>query len=452
MVPLAEAGGVDDPFDTSDAVTASPQSAGLCDSHIKGRELALTDVVQYSLCNNPQTRAAWATARNRAAQLGASKATLLPSLSLQGSASHAASATGSSHSTSNRQSGTLSASYLLYDFGGRAASIDNARALLAAANASGDATVQAVFLSAAQAYFSLMSARATVEADRAAETSAREGLAAAEARYKAGAATPADRLQAKTALSQAELTRIRAEGAMRNAFATLANVMGVQPTQPLTFAPPAEARPEIKLEEDVRTLIASAQQRRPDLAAAEAQIRASEAGVDAARADGRPQITIDASGADSRAAAAGSSYVNTRSGTIALNLSFPIFTGFSTAYRKRAAEAQLESSIASRDQLAQLVALQVWQAYQNLRTEGEALRAADDLLASARESEALSLGRYRAGVGTIIDLLTAQSALANARQQHVTALYNWHAARFTLAQSIGALDLTTLRQIRDSEQ
>ncbi|PIS19361.1 MAG: TolC family protein [Zetaproteobacteria bacterium CG12_big_fil_rev_8_21_14_0_65_55_1124] len=450
-LPVA-ASGLDDPFSTADKVARTPSDAGICDIRIEGKVLSLADIVQFSLCNNPQTRAAWASARSAAAQLGVSESSRLPTLSLSGAASHSASATGATHTVTNQQSASLSASYLLYDFGGREAGIDNALELLAAANASGNATLQTVFLNASSAYFSLMSARASVEASRASEAAARESLAAALARYQAGVATPADRLQAKTALAQSTLTRVTAEGTMYNALGTLANAMGVAPTVALEFSDPAPARPDIALEEDVGKLIAAAQEQRPDLAAAEARIRAANASIDSVYASGMPQLTVDATASDSRSAAAGGNYAKTGSGSIALNLSFPVFTGFRTTYQTRAAEAQLENSIATRDQLAQQVTLQVWQAYQNLRTQGQALRTADDLLASASESEAMSLGRYREGVGNILDLLSAQSAMANARQQHVTALYNWHAARFSLAQALGALDLTALQKIRRMEQ
>ncbi|OIO74096.1 MAG: transporter [Zetaproteobacteria bacterium CG1_02_53_45] len=448
----ASAAGLDDPFSVTAMVATSPADAGICNNRIEGRALTLADVVQISLCSNPQTRAAWASARAAAARLGSSRSSQLPSLSLGGTAEHNAAATGAVHSVSNRQSLSLSLSYLLYDFGGREAGIDNARALLAAANASGNATLQTLFLDAAQAYFALMSARASLDASRASETSAAEAQTAAQARYRVGAATKADHLQARTALSQASLIRIRAEGVMQNALGTLANVMGLEPTARLEFAEAPAARPDIRQEQDVAQLIDQAQQRRPDLAAADARIRAARADIVSARASGMPKLTLDASASDGRTAAAGAGYANTRNGSIALNIQFPIFTGFDTAYRTRAAQAQLENSMASRDQVARQVSLQVWQAYQNLRSEGQALRASEDLLASAAESEAMSLGRYREGVGNILDLLSAQSAMAGARQQHVTALYNWHAARFSLAQAIGALDLTALQMARSMEQ
>ena len=62
------------------------------------------------------------------------------------------------------------------------------------------------------------------------------------------------------------------------------------------------------------------------------------------------------------------------------------------------------------------------------------------MLASAEQSERVALGRYKAGVGTILDVLNAQSALAAARLQRIQAQLDWQVYRATLAQAIGALD------------
>jgi outer membrane protein len=86
--------------------------------------------------------------------------------------------------------------------------------LLSAAASTLDATVQSVFLGALQAYYNAQAARAAVTAARESESASRESLDAAEVRYRVGTGTPADRLQAQTAWSQATLTRIRAEGVL----------------------------------------------------------------------------------------------------------------------------------------------------------------------------------------------------------------------------------------------
>ena len=85
------------------------------------------------------------------------------------------------------------------------------------------------------------------------------------------------------------------------------------------------------------------------------------------------------------------------------------------------------------------MSLDVWNAYAALDSASQQLKATAALLASARENEEVALGRYQAGVGTIVDVLTAQSAAAGARQQRIGAEQAWQVARAQLALSIGRL-------------
>lgn len=67
------------------------------------------------------------------------------------------------------------------------------------------------------------------------------------------------------------------------------------------------------------------------------------------------------------------------------------------------------------------------------------MTTAADLLASAQQNEQVALGRYREGVGSIVDLLLAQSALANARAQAVQTRWQWRMALAQLAHDVGVL-------------
>jgi outer membrane protein len=430
-----------DPFSTEDLIKHGPLDQAV-DVNRCAREkirspLTLADVVDLALCNNPQTRSLWASARGQAAQVGVSTAAYLPTLSAQGSVSNNQTKTGSQASVSSlSQTASLSASYLLYDFGGRSATLENAKQLLIAVNATRDATLQSNFLGAVQAYYALLSARASVQSFQADELKAQESLAAAQARYQAGVATPVDRLQAQTTLSQARLNRIRSEGDASNAQGTLANIMGFDASQQYTLQAVAEETPDPVIEQDIGKLIADARQKRPDLAAADSQIKAAEAQLQATQATGRPTITVGAM--------AGVSNPDIQSSSLGITLSVPLFSGFKTTYQVRAEEAKVEGRVAERDRLANQIALDVWKAYQGLLTNSQALRSADDLVLAATQSEKMILGRYKAGVGNILDTLSAQSALANARQQRVAALYNFLISRFALAQAIGQLDLTQI--------
>ena len=392
-------------------------------------------VVDLALCRNPKTREAWASARYQAAQVGAAQGAWLPALDGRLGSNQ----TRSSGDSTTTHSATLAFSWLLLDFGARAANLENARQLLEASAMTLDATVQTLFLSALQAYYHAQAARAAVSAALQSEKASHESLAAAQARYQVGAGTPADRLQAQTAWSQATLNRIKAEGALQNALGSLASLMGLDASQPLRLSEIPDTLPDTRFEQQVDTLIAEARERRPELKAAQAQFKAAQASVDAARAAGQPRLTLSA-GPGWQAAHGSRNDGSTHSNAVGLTLSIPIFSGFDTTYRVRAAQERAESLRAQRENLRLQVALEVWNAWQNLHTATQTVRTSADLLASAEQSERVALGRYKAGVGNILDLLNAQSALASARMQRIQSLLDWRLSRATLARAVGTVE------------
>jgi outer membrane protein TolC len=436
-----------DPFNTAGITPPlpSPQVAGRqgdvpCAREIPNAPLSAIDAVDLTLCNNPQTREVWAAARAQAAQVGVAQAAWLPNLDGRLGASRYQ----NDSRYYNASSAALTLSWLVFDSGARSANGENARQLLAAAAATQDSRVQSLFLSALQAFYTAQATRAAVVSTTEAERAAREGFNAAESRYNVGVATPADRLLAQTALSQATLTRIKAEGEARNALGALANAMGFKAGQPLTLEPPPGELPAGDFQREVAALIAEAEVRRPDLKAAEAQVKAAQASVDLVQAQGRPTVSLSTG-----PTWAETDRVAINGGVIGVTVNLPIFSGFDTTYRVRAAEAQVDVKSAQLESLRNQVALDVWKAYQSLTTATQSLKTTVDLVASAEQSERVALGRYKAGVGTVLDLLTAQSALAAARLQRIQAALDWFVYRATLAQAVGALDYTLLQPVAE---
>jgi len=436
-----------DPFNT-DAITPQPPRLQLpaettftpCRTFPADATYGVLEVVDQALCHNPKTREAWASARIQAAELGTARAAYLPDLDGKIAATHSR----TDGDSTDQRTAALTLSWLLYDFGARDANLENARQLLLAASSTLDATVQTIFLTALQSYYNAQAARAALKAAQESEKASRESLTAAETRYRVGKATPADRLQAQTAWSQAVLARIKAEGTVKTTRGTLANVMGLDASASLRLDETPQATPATTFERDVDALIAEARVRRPDLQAAEAQVRAAQASADYARASGRPTLSLSTgpSWADSGS-------ISANSNAIGLTLTLPLFSGFETTYRVRAAEARVDNVAAQHEALRQQVALEVWTTYQNLLTATQTIRTSADLLASAEQSERVALGRYKAGVGTILDLLNAQSALASARVQRIQAALDWQISRATLAKAVGTLDNRLLNLAAD---
>jgi len=401
--------------------------------------LGLADVVDLSLQHNPQTIAAWRSARAAAAGASAAWAAYLPQVSaeISGGPSKVVSSSPGRLPTNRLTYGpSVSLAWLLLDAGGRGGAIESARQSLYAADFAHNAVLQDVMLQAEAAFFGYQTARELQGAQVASLETARANLAAAEQRHAVGLATIADVLQARTALAQAELALQDAEGGIQAARANLAVVLGLDPNTPFDVAPNPPPLAIAEVAESVDSLIERAARERPDIAQARAEARGADADARVARAAIWPALSLTAS--------AGRTYSDTavlRGSTYSLTfgLAIPLTTGFARQYAAVAAREQAAAVAARYRDVRLHAAAQVFTAYYALRTSTQRVATTNRLRASAEESEGVAAGRYKEGVGTILDLLTAQSALADARSQQVQARWAWYAALAQLAHDVGIL-------------
>ncbi|CAM8391883.1 TolC Outer membrane protein [Candidatus Methylopumilus planktonicus] len=422
-----------------------PSVSDPCSQKTYDKPLSLVEVTEAALCHNPQTREVYANAKVQSAQVGVARSLFFPSVT------DTLSVTENKNRTTNYSNATnrIVASYLLYDFGSRDANFENANQLLRAASASQNATVQTVLLTAVNAFYQVHANRAILNASIETEHLSQESFKAAEAKYIAGVATPADKLQAQTSFANATLTKLRNEGTLKVAYGNLANVMGAPANINFQIADSnLDDIPEL-VDQDIDALIEQARLQRPDLMASEAQLKASLAKIEAVKADAKPKVRIDASNQYDENSLGQTSQNTSQLGIF---LSIPLFEGYKPTFLIRSAEATAELNASKRDQLKLQVSLDVWTAYQNLKTANESITASNVLLLSAEESSRLALGRYKEGVGNIIDTLNAQSALANAKQQKIQSVLNWNIARTTLAQSIGVLDNAMIQKLPEKKR
>ncbi|MBZ5587269.1 MAG: TolC family protein [Acidobacteriia bacterium] len=403
-----------------------------------GATITLAKVVDIALQNNPLTRASYLQARSAAAQLGSKRAPYYPTVNvtLSGTRSNQLSQDPNVSATGDVYGPSVEVGYLLLDMGGRAADADDARFGLIAADWSHNATIQEVILGVETTYVLYVNAKAQLEAARANVKAAGTALDAANGRHDAGVGTIADVLQAKTAFSQAQFSLQTFEGEVLALRGALATAMGLPATIPYDVGTLPADVPLDRGSEAVDKLITTARERRPDLAAARALAEKAGAHVRSVRSEGLPTLSLSA--------AAQRSYYRTTPVTdphnywsAGLFLRFPLFTGFANAYNIQKAKEDAEVARAQADTLEQQVLLQVWTSYYAFQTATQLVRTSHDLLESAEQSERVALGRYKEGVGTIIDLLTAQAALASARSQDIQARSGWFVALAQLARDTG---------------
>jgi len=408
-------------------------------------QLKLVDVIDIALRNNTATRASWADARTAAASYGAAKGAIFPTIAAGGTATsirRTVSAAGQQAVKQQFYGPTLTASWLLFDFGGRSGSIGVAREALLMADWTHNATLQGVVLAVEQAFFQYLGTKALLDAQQTTLTEATTNLEAAVQRHRVGLATIADVLQARTAQSQAQLSLEATQGALQTTRGALALSMGLAANVPYDIAVQPDTALPPGVVTGVDSLIARAVRERPDLAAQRAQVEQARARVAVARSQALPALTLGGT-------AGGTYFINPPAGaptsgnsyTATLTLSVPLFSGGSQIYNVKSAAAAADAAEQRAQGFEQQVVYEVFNAYYALRTATQLVRTSRDLLASASESEQVALGRYKAGAGSLLDLLTAQAALASARAQAIQARFSWNTALAQLAHDVGILGL-----------
>jgi outer membrane protein TolC len=435
---------------------ASPRTftAGLPPELQKGdAPLTLADVVGVALRNNPLTRASYFDALAAARQLESKNGAYYPTLDASiGVTRTRVYPTDSADPFSASSWGPgITLNYLLFDLGERAANSEEARQAVVAAGWSHNATIQAVVLKVQEAYYGYLNAKAQARAAKASLEQARAALDAANRRHDAGVATIAEILQAKTALSQAQLTAETFEGQAMTIRGALANAIGIDAAVPFDVGTLAGEVPVDQARAAVDSLIREAVAARPDLNASRALAGKADTHVAAVRSAALPTLSLQAGASRSWLDPEGMVDPQTNwSGRIGLTI--PLFHGFSKVADIEKAKDEASATRARTETYEQQVVLQVWTAYYNLETATQRVRTSRDLLSSAEQSEQVALGRYREGVGTILELLTAQAALASARAQEIQARSDWFVSAARLAQATGqtpALDKVLI--VREDE-
>lgn len=401
----------------------------------------MADVVDLALAHNPQTRTSWAQSRAAAAAYASARGRLLPTIdgSVSGGPVRSVSQ-NPARVPSDRTSTTVAAQlqYVLFDFGARGGAMAAAHEALFAADFTHNATLQNVTLQAELAYFNYQASLGLRDASRATVQTAEANLAAAERRHDVGLATIADVLQARTALGQAQLGEQSAEGAVQAARAALAAACGLDANAAFDVAPDtataAPAAPTIV--ESVDSVIARALRDRPDLAAARAAARQSDQLVRVARSAVLPSVTV---GANRGEVYSNNPVLEGQTYSVAFGLTVPLFSGLSRESDIAAARENAAAAAARAEQARVAAVAQVFTSYYAVRTAAQRVATAGDLLASATRSEEVARGRYAEGVGSILDLLAAQTALADARAQSVQARWTLRAALAQLAHDAGTI-------------
>jgi outer membrane protein TolC len=408
--------------------TAAPQP---------GNVLTLDEALQIALENHPSIKVSKERIDTQQAVVGQQMAAYYPQINMTNgfqTGTQAGSTTGVTDRSFETYLIRTGLNMTLYNFGKREGNVQSARDTLDATNFNYKTTVDGVILGVKQAYFAYLGFRALVKVQE--ETVKSRQLLARQAQgfYEVGTRARIDVARAESNLYLAEANLITAQNAVKIAWATLKNAIGVRdlPERPLvedvTMTPVAYT-----LDQARELAFAS----RPELKSFDAQRKAQDQLIAVARRGHLPDLLFDANYRRSNSSVVENTFPLLGGWQIGLSLLIPIFDGFRTTNRVQET-LHTYYAIKSQEELQrQQVALDVEQAYLRLVELLERIKANEAAANAAKENLDLANGRYQVGVGSIIEATDAQTLYTEAQTTYIRTLYDYKIAEAQLIRAIG---------------
>lgn len=394
----------------------------------------LAELIDIAEDHNPGTRIVWERAKQKAHELGLAKSAYYPKL--EGLAVFGDERLINPFPEPLAPRGYVTVElpvirpevtlqYLIFDFGKRQANVDFAKQEQLAAGADVIQLNQALAFRVATAYYLLVTAQERLQAAQDILQTAQTTQDAAENRLNNGLATLPDVLNARAETAQAVFDEESADGDEKIARVTLTEAVGADPSPDITIDNQRSAPLPARLSMSIDALIDRAMVNRPELMAQALQIRSAQARIRAAKSDYKPQIALSGSAAQTSLWPA-SDYGKLGSASeptwsVDLGVQWRIFDGGERKNELLIAESQRREAQDELTAKEDETTREVWTAYIAFRTALRKQDAAVALLDSANSSYSASLDAYKYGVKNLVDVVTAEKQLAQARLSSVSA-------------------------------
>lgn len=394
--------------------------------------LTLDEALETARKNHPKVVEARETLRGAEARTGLAFVNYYPQISVAADWSKGRSFLTALESIRSTQVHTaaLNLKQTIYDFGRTAGQVDAARNNREAADKALAVTRQELVLRVRSAFYLLLASEKQVVAVKETVMARQEVFRRAQEFFAQGIRAKVDVARAEANLYAARSALIRAENNKDIARVELANAMGIVSLEDRSLIEPqlvAATLPErCQAQED-------AVKRRAELHQLAALKSAADANLRTARGSYLPILTGTASAgyADRNFPPDGNIWA------VGLNLTVPLFSGFSSVEQVREATANIHAIEARQNNLKLQIGKEVESAWLGVSEAAARIASTGKEVDAANESKALAEGRYQEGVGSIIEVTDAQSQALEARTANIQAMYDYYTAMAGLDHAIG---------------
>ena len=326
-----------------------------------------------------------------------------------------------------------SASWTITDFGRTSANIRAAELNADASGASVATTTLDIRTNVETAYLDAVARRRLVQVAETTVKSEDGHLDQARRFVAAGAKDPIEVAQAQSRDANAKSALAQAQSNEAIALANLRSAIGwVDPANsPIVSAnwpTPSESEPP-----GLAALVETARKSRPEVVQLDKQLEASEANLDAARAERRPVLSASA---QTQWAPGTGDWSPEPTWSAGLSLTWSLFDGGRAAADARIARANVANAAASRDALLVSLTSQLDSARSQIVANRANVRASTEAVTAARAQLQLAEARYAQGLGSQIELADAQTAVTTAEGNLVSAEFQLATAWAQLHRAI----------------
>lgn len=404
------------------------------------KPISLVDAIRLAKENNVSNITAANSVRSANLQIRAAKAQLYPGVSTSLNQSKSSgqrlgqSGTLVDYASSWTYATGLSISQVLFDGGKSFADVRSAKANVVAQEAGLTSQEFNIGLQVKQQYNAVLAAKEQEAAGRAQLELAQQELAVSIAKVNAGAAPVVDSLNSVVGVGNAQVAILNALQALRSASAALTTLVG---TDYLVTANPADTVDLPRAVIDSASLMQWALDG-PAIRQSQAQLNAATATQRSARSAYLPTINAGFSyGGNGTSVYGVGPDPFPYSKSLSLRVNYPIFNGYGRENNIAAAQIQAENAQAQIKNQKLMAQQTIITQIGLLRNDEETMRVQQTSITASQEALRVNQQRYALGAGTLVDLLTSQSNLIQARNALITTRLNYRNARAQIEAFIG---------------
>ena len=336
-------------------------------------------------------------------------------------------------------SGTLSGNQLIFDFGKTTGSISTAGKQVESARAYLNSVTTDLVYSVKASYFDIHSKHYLIQVATEQVHSYEKHHERAVEYYKAGVKSKIDVTNAEVELANSNLLLLQSEFAFKSARVNLEKIIGTKPNNGnYTIKKESHQLAEFnnllaKIPGTLEELLQRASLQRPDLIQAQKDIEASEFRLTSARGGYWPAIGVN--GTYNTYETDLSTFQNQWQLSVGLNWDF--FSGLRTDGEVAEAKSNLRSSQARMHTIKLMTIQQVTDSYHLAQEKHKSVFLADKILKLAGENLSLADGRYKSGLGDLIEFNDAQLRFTKAKSNLITTFFDYNTSLASLEKAVG---------------